>query len=100
MPTYVRQGCPYCAGKVRKKPKDYKALAKERGFKWRGPEVKSGREKTFWECPQGHRWEAPYSSIQQGSGYPHCYGNVPKTDQDYLGIGRISGILLARSQCA
>ena len=85
------QGCPYCAGKVRKKSKDYKALAKERGFKWSGPEVRSNREKTFWECSQGHRWKAAYSSIQQGTGCPYCYGNISKSDIDYLSLAESRG---------
>jgi hypothetical protein len=78
------QGCPYCAGKVRKESEDYKALAKERGFKWIGPEVKSNNKKTTWQCSQGHQWDAPYSSIQQGTGCPHCYGTFPKGPSDYL----------------
>jgi len=81
-------GCPNChfeslAALRRKTPKDYYSLAKERGFKWRGPEVRSNSEKTFWECSLKHRWEAPYSSIQQGIGCPHCYGTFPKSPSDY-----------------
>ena len=65
-------GCPYCAGKAPKTPEDYNALAKERGFRWVGPEVPTTHDDTVWECEQGHQWEAPYGNIGQGSGCPVC----------------------------
>lgn len=64
-------------------PADYHALAKKRGFRWLGPEAPNARTKTGWECEKGHWWEAPYGSIQQGSGCPFCAGNAPKTSADY-----------------
>ena len=77
------RGCPVCASKVPKTPADYHALAEERGFRWLGPEVPNTSTKTSWECERGHRWEAPYSSIQQGRGCPVCAGRARKTPADY-----------------
>ena len=76
-------GCPYCSGKARKTPNDYKLLANKKGFLWLGPEVPNNRTKTKWECPEGHVWEAPYGRIAIGQGCPYCSNRVPKTDDDY-----------------
>ena len=81
-------GCPICAAERRieqrqKKPIDYHALAKKRGFRWLGPEVPSARTKTKWECASGHHWEARYSSIQSGTGCPVCAHRIPKRSTDY-----------------
>jgi hypothetical protein len=65
-------GCPFCAGVVPKTPDDYHALAEERRLRWVGPAVANTGTKTAWECEQGHRWEARYNDIQQGSGCPFC----------------------------
>jgi hypothetical protein len=65
-------GCPFCAGRVPKKPADYKRLAKKRGFKWLGPEVPDTHTPTGWECPAGHRWQNSFSHIQSGQGCPTC----------------------------
>jgi very-short-patch-repair endonuclease len=70
----IRQGygCPFCAGKAPKTPEDYREIARQRGYRWLGPEVPNVNTKTTWECEQGHRWEATYSHIQRGSGCPVC----------------------------
>jgi len=61
-----------CWGKVPLTPDDYHALAKERGFRWLGPEVRNARTTTYWECEHGHRWKATYNKIHQGRGCPNC----------------------------
>ncbi len=68
-------GCQFCAGQAPKTRDDYHMLAKERGFRWLGPEVPNTRTKTGWECEQGHQWETRYNTIQQGSGCPFCPRN-------------------------
>ncbi len=65
-------GCPVCAGSARKTPADYQDLAKERGFRWLGPDVPNTRTKTWWGCPRGHEWEAGYRTLQSGHGCPIC----------------------------
>jgi L-alanine-DL-glutamate epimerase-like enolase superfamily enzyme len=89
----IQQGrsCPFCAGLAPKTTADYRALAKERGFCWLGPEVSNTHTKTSWECEKSHRWEAPYSSIQQGSGCPFCAGLAPKTPADYHDLAKERG---------
>jgi hypothetical protein len=69
-------GCPYCAGSMPKKPTDYQKLASERGFRWIGPEVTNVMQKTFWECPNGHKWNSTYSMINSGYGCPKCLDMV------------------------
>lgn len=67
------RGCPYCSGVVKKTEKDYHELAKFRRFRWVGKVLpKNVITKTLWECEKKHRWEAVYSSIQQGTGCPTC----------------------------
>lgn len=70
-------------GGRRKTPEDYRALAKERGHKWSGPEVPNTKTNTWWGCPRGHKWEATYNSIHKGTGCPHCAGNARKLPEDY-----------------
>ena len=65
-------GCPICSGKARKTPADYHALAEKRGFRWLGPEVRNIQTRTGWECEQGHRWMATYSTVRKGTGCPLC----------------------------
>lgn len=56
----------------RKVPADYHALARKRGFEWLGPVVFRNNVKTWWQCPEGHKWETCYSHIQTGTGCPIC----------------------------
>jgi hypothetical protein len=79
-------GCPHCNNLLRKTPADYHTLAAERNFVWLGPEVPNIQTKTGWQCQQGHRWRAHYSSISRGSGCPHCAGHRPKTPADYQAL--------------
>jgi very-short-patch-repair endonuclease len=71
-------GCPVCsidagAEKRRVKPAAYKELAEERGFRWLGPKVRSVLDRTWWECQDGHRWQATYGNLyHQGTGCPSC----------------------------
>ena len=82
------QGCPYCANRIPKTDDDYKKLAKTRNFVWIGPLPPNTLVKTNWGCVNGHQWEAPYSSILQGSGCPHCYGNVPIKKENYISLAK------------
>jgi very-short-patch-repair endonuclease len=73
---YHDHGCPFCAGLSPKTPEDYYALAKQRGFKWLGPEVPNTKTKTKWQCQEGHIWSAKYNVIDRGSGCPFCLDMV------------------------
>lgn len=62
-------------------PDDYHTLAESRGFRWLGPEVRTTKTLTTWECPKGHQWKAIYNNIQQGRDCPFCARK--KTEVDY-----------------
>lgn len=90
----IRQGhgCPVCAGVARKTPADYRVLARQRGLRWLGPEVRNSQTKTGWQCAQGHRWQTTYNRIQQGRGCPLCGGTRLKTPTDYRALARMRGL--------
>lgn len=67
--------------KKKKQPEDYEELAATRGFHWLGPEVRTTKTLTTWECPNGHQWQAIYNNIQQGRDCPYCARR--KTEVDY-----------------
>ena len=76
----------------RKTKKDYHTLAASRGFKWVGGELpKTTHVDTWWECRKGHKWEARYTTIQQGHGCLICSGNARKTKKDYYELADICG---------
>lgn len=81
-------GCPYCANNIRKKPKDYHAMAKKRGFKWLGSEVTNVDTKTIWECDKGHKWETTYQNIQRKHGCLICANQIPKKPTDYYALAK------------
>lgn len=83
----------------RKAPQCYHDLAKMLGFRWLGPEVSSTNAKTWWQCSNGHQWEAQYNSLQtnqnghrRGTGCPFCAGNAPKTPYDYHALAIKHGL--------
>lgn len=53
-------------------PEDFHELAQARGSSWIGTGNPMSRDKTQWQCPEGHQWETPYFSIQADSGCPEC----------------------------
>lgn len=69
---YSGNGCPFCAGLVKKTKTDYHNLANSSGFVWLGPFPKNTKIKTWWECKKGHRWQSRYNDIQTGYGCPRC----------------------------
>lgn len=70
-------GCHICARKSqadshRFGQSQYHRLAKKRGFKWEGPEVKNTWTKTFWTCKNKHTFEATYNFVQADKGCATC----------------------------
>jgi hypothetical protein len=53
--------------------------------------VPRSNEPTWWECSEGHRWEAVYNAIYNGNGCPHCAGLVLKTERDYHALAQKRG---------
>lgn len=63
IPYHDLQGCPFCYGNSPKTSGDYIEAAKHRGFFWLGPLPKGVNYKSWWQCQQGHKWEATYTNI-------------------------------------
>jgi hypothetical protein len=76
-----------------KVPKDYHDLAKERGYKWIGPEVPNIRTKTGWQCQKGHQWQAIYNNIRKSKRCPICFGRKKKTKDDYTILAQKRGFV-------
>ena len=87
-------GCRECYfDKKRKLPEDYFSLAQERGLRWLGPEVAVSRANTFWECENGHQWEASYNTVRDGHMCGVCWKDIRlKTPDDYHILARDRGI--------
>lgn len=72
-----RSGCPACArdksaNEARFSSESYHALARRKGYKWLGQEVKKTTDKTEWECDKQHTWFAQYHNLDHGTGCPTC----------------------------
>lgn len=73
----------------RRTEQDYKALARETGFKWLGGQLpKTTNTKTLWQCPKGHQWQATFQGIRFGHGCPHCRS---KDESDYRDLAKERG---------
>jgi hypothetical protein len=76
----------------RKTEKDYHALAESRGFKWVGEVLpKNNKDKTWWECCKGHKFEMRYNNVQQGNNCSVCSGNIRKIEKDYHELAEKQG---------
>jgi len=70
---YSGSGCPYCVKCSKKIEIDYHNLATKCGFEWVGKFLpKNTTTKTWWQCKEGHRWEARYNDIDNNHGCPRC----------------------------
>lgn len=81
--------------KLKIPPKSYHQIAESRGFRWIGPEVGNIGEDTFWECAEGHIWQACYRNIKYGeTGCPDCAPNSRVTLHDYQKLADRIGLKL------
>lgn len=85
-------GCPYCAGNAPKSKQEYELLAKIRGLTWLGPYPPNTHTATFWKCPCGFEWSAPYKTIRRSSLCPKCNNRLPKQSQDYRDLASSRGL--------
>ena len=80
-----RNGCPYCAGKKLLPEQSLKAKYPEIAQQWHP--VKNGRmladqvfpgshKLAWWQCGQGHEWQAQIKSRVEGAGCPICTNRV------------------------
>ena len=85
-------GCPYCAGK---KPvageNDLATTHPELAQQWHERNATAACEvlpfsnkKVWWQCPEGHEWEAVVANRSKGAGCPFCSGNRPVLGQSDL----------------
>ena len=40
-------------------------------------------QKVWWQCPQGHEWQAVINSRARGCGCPYCAGQKPTADRNF-----------------
>lgn len=81
------RGCPYCANQaVISGENDLVTVAPHMAKLWhstKNGELKptdiapGSRKKLWWQCDQGHEWEAPAYSIKAGTACPYCAGKRP-----------------------
>lgn len=85
--------CLQCSNESsRHSSEDYHRLAGERDFKWLGPEVTGVMKKTWWQCGNGHKWDAKYNHIKNGRGCPHCSHRTPLQSADYQQLAKSKGL--------
>ena len=75
-------GCPYCAGIVAiPGENDLETVDPELASEWHPTKNKESQPseflpmssyKAWWQCKQGHEWEASISSRSKGSKCPRC----------------------------
>lgn len=94
--------CPECARKKLPQCKtnitisDMHAIAAIKGGKCLSDYYKNNSAKLLWECSEGHRWEAPASSIKQGSWCPHCYKENGRPNQRKYSIEDMRAVANSR----
>ena len=77
------KGCPYCSGRlVITGENDLATLRPEIAAEWSSKnfplypdQVKAGSNRTvWWQCKEGHEWQATVNERTQGRGCPYCAG--------------------------
>lgn len=83
VPYTLRIGawCPRCAGNVTNTLEMLHECAAERGGKSLATTYVNRNALYPWECAKGHRWQASFNSVSQGSWCPHCNRNARLTIQ-------------------
>lgn len=87
-------GCPECPGRTAPAPSDWNLAIVNPGLASEWHSQKNGEtrpedvypqsnKKVWWQCSQGHEWEAVVASRAQGSGCPYCSGRFA-TKEDNL----------------
>ena len=83
--------CPSCAGMAKKSIKDAVLVAKNRGGKCLSKLYINSQQKLDWECSKGHKWEATYTNVSQGSWCPRCAGKINKTIENMQALAAKRG---------
>lgn len=79
--TLNNTGCPYCSGKKAGKDNCLSTLFPKIAKEWH-PEkngsltpkdvTKGSKKRVWWQCTQGHEWQAPVYDRTNGKGCPYC----------------------------
>lgn len=87
-------GCPYCSGRLAIKGKNdlqttNPSLASEWNYKRNGdisPEniLPNSNKKVWWQCQNGHEWQAVVYTRNKGIGCPYCAGQLSITGYNDL----------------
>ena len=88
LPTHIRNSgswCPECARKVygqyrKLNIEKMQKIAEKRGGKFISSKYEGSDKKHFWECRDGHTWDArPSDVIHKESWCPECYSSSRKS---------------------
>jgi hypothetical protein len=85
----IGSGCPYCSGKRATAETSLAALHPELAREWHptrngkrtAAQLRPGSgQRVWWQCSEGHEWQALIASRTQGKGCPFCAGNRVSAD--------------------
>ena len=85
------RGCPYCAGKKVGEDNNLAVLNPDLAAEWHADnnhpltptDVTTGSDKkVWWQCKNGHEWEATIGGRSQGHGCPYCSGRYASPDNN------------------
>ena len=76
------RGCPFCSGRLASDTNRLSANRPDLAREWDFDKNEltpfdvtvSSRKKAWWECSEGHSWQAEISSRSKGNGCPFCSG--------------------------
>lgn len=77
-----RAGCPYCAGRLPTLDTSLLNTHPKLAQEWADDNLtpiqvtKGSHAKVWWECKQGHKWQAMVKNRVQGRGCPYCAGKI------------------------
>jgi len=84
-------GCTYCAGKRVGKDNNLAVINPDLAAEWHPTKnhpltpndvVLRSNKKVWWQCQEGHEWEAIIASRSRGTGCPYCSGNKVGEDNN------------------
>lgn len=94
--VFVRQGawCQQCTKQNTQKIKleQLQAIAIERGGKCISKNYKDNKEKLYWQCIKGHKWQALAQQIKNGKTWcPECAGKKKHTIEEMQDLAKQKG---------
>jgi len=73
-------------------------IAKQNGGKLLSSGYKGDRRKLWWQCKDGHKWQATPNGIKTGTWCPQCYGNIKKNINDIKELAAKKGLTLLSNE--